>query len=116
MREIIQRLHERPERHRRRITFAVSAGFTALVFVVWASVILPSGIRGTVAKSQSRSEAETPLATLKTSVASVYEATKGLFDEVNEQGQAIDFEAKYQDIKTQVESGEIQLVPEGSSQ
>ena len=113
MRKIIPRLHERPEHHRRRVTFALSAGLTALIFVVWASVILPSGIRSTVAKSEARKEAESPLGTLKTSVASVYEATKGLFSDVNDQGKALNFEEQYQNIKTQVESGEIKLVPEG---
>lgn len=115
MRKIIERLKERPEHHRRRVTFATSAGFTALVFVVWASVILPSGIKSTVAKSETKRDAESPIGTLRTSVASVYEATKDLFNQVDEQSRAVDLEARYEEIKMQVESGEIQLVPSGTN-
>jgi len=113
MRHIVQRLKEKPEHHRRRVTFAVSGAITALIFIVWVTVIFPSGLAsgGVQARETPLRDAESPLETLRSGVASVFKATESLFSDLEKQGQNFNLEAEYEKIREQVESGEIKITP-----
>jgi hypothetical protein len=110
MNNFIERLKERPEHHRRRYTFALSAFFSAFIFIIWASVILPSDVKHVAIEKTSKPEAETPVSVLKSSVASVYDAAKSLFSDT--ETKKIDFETEYEKMKSQVESGQVKIIPE----
>jgi hypothetical protein len=70
MKNIIHRLHEKPEHHRNAVALGVSLIVTLMIFGIWAST-LPSrfSVVGTVAKEtqQKLEEGITPLATVKAS-------------------------------------------------
>lgn len=110
MNNFIERLKERPEHHRRRYTFALSAFFSAFIFIIWVSVILPSDVKHVAMEKTTTPKAETPAAVLKSSVASVYDAAKSLFS--NTEKKKIDLETEYEKIKSQVESGQVKIIPE----
>ncbi|TAL49567.1 hypothetical protein EPN83_00270 [Patescibacteria group bacterium] len=102
--ETIARWRQKPEGARRRIAFGLSAIVTALIFLVWVSVIFP-GSRTQVVTAKPAGE--TPIATLRSGVAQAYEALRGIFSETK----SLDLESEYNRIRSQVESGEIKLVP-----
>jgi predicted metalloprotease len=116
MRKLVEKLKDKPEHHRRRVTFAVSAGLTSLVFVVWVSVILPQGLDSvSVAQdTPSKKQAQTPFGTLSASMAQVYEAAKSLVNDSSVSVENIDLEAEFEKIKAQVESNEIYVFPENT--
>ena len=107
----LEQLRKRPDHHKRRIAFGISAFITSLIFVVWLSVLLPKNASEIVAKEKPSNEV-TPFDSLKTGVAQVYEASKGLFSDTKK---SIDLEVEYNRIKGQVESGQIQIVPENAN-
>lgn len=110
MNDLISRLKEKPEHHRRHYTFGAAAFFTAFIFIIWASVILPGDMRSASVQQQAlKPKGETPVSTLRSGVASVYEATKSLFKSGDVSN--VDFEAEYERVKNQVESGELDITP-----
>ncbi len=110
MNDFISRLKEKPEHHRRHYAFGMAAFFTAFIFVVWASVILPGDMRSVnVAQEATKPKGETPISTLRSGVASVYEATKSLFESGDISN--VDLETEYERVKNQVENGELDITP-----
>ena len=96
MYDYIEKLKNRPESHRRRVAFGVSGTITAIVFIIWASVIFPQTNRAIIAKSNPQSEAsqkeETPIKTLSSGVAQVYNAMKASFGSY--EGDSIDLQSE----------------------
>lgn len=117
MYDYIEKLKSRPESHRRRFAFGVSGTITAIVFIIWASVIFPQTNRAIIAKSnpqmQAKQNEETPIGTLSNGVAQVYQAMKESFG--NTKGESINIQNEYERMKNQVEQGEIEIVPNGNS-
>lgn len=112
MYDLIERLKQKPEHHRRRVAFGVSGGITAIIFILWASVILPNDTRQVaLQKQESKPSGETPIATLRNGVAQVYEAFQALMQSTEDAKESLDFESEYKKIKEQVEKGEIDVVP-----
>ncbi len=112
MYKYIEELRSKPDHHKRRIALGISTIVTGLIFVGWLSVLLPQGANNTLAQNQNEPKGETPLTTLKNSVAQVFEAMRGIGDDAN----SLNLEEEYNRMKEQVESGEIELVPEGEQQ
>lgn len=110
MNNFIERLKERPVHHRRHYTFAISAFLSAFIFIIWASIILPGDVKHVAVEKSSKPKTETPVAVLKSSAASVYDAAKSLFTDA--EVKKINFEAEYKDMKSQVESGQVKIIPE----
>lgn len=110
MNNFIERLKERPVHHRRHYTFALSAFVSVFIFIIWVSVILPGDVKHVAVEKTSKPKAETPVAVLKSSVASVYDAAKSLFSDT--EVKKIDFETEYEKMKSQVESGEVKIIPD----
>jgi len=109
----IEELRKKPDHHKRRIALGVSTLVTGLIFVAWLSVLLPQGTNKTLVENSNEPKGETPLSTLKNGVAQVYEAFKGIG---NDGGDSLNLEEEYNRMKSQVESGEIELVPEDGQQ
>ncbi len=108
----IENLREKPEHHRRRVALGVSGFITMVVFTAWISVLMPSTAGTLVRESEVAQEevrvaqnGETPLSVLRNGFANAYVAIKGLWD--------VDIVGEYQDIRTQVETGNIQALPQG---
>ena len=80
MKNILHRLHEKPEHHKNAVALGVSLIVTLMIFGIWAST-LPSrlSVVGNVAKDtqQKLEEGITPLATVK---ASFDEASQSIQD------------------------------------
>ena len=111
MESYLDRLRNRPDHHKERIAFGLATFFTALVFVVWLSVLFPNGSNDIVAKEKPVEKGETPFTALKNGVAQVYEASKDLFG-TSSGGKTQSLEEQYNKIKGQVESGQIKVVPD----
>jgi hypothetical protein len=108
MQKYIENLRNKPEHHRKRVTLGVSTLVTAVVFVVWLSVLLPHGSNQVVARNEPEApQVGTPVATLKTGVAQVFTAIKSLFSGT----EGLNFQGEYENIKNQVETGQIRLTP-----
>ncbi|OHA89138.1 MAG: hypothetical protein A2653_02925 [Candidatus Zambryskibacteria bacterium RIFCSPHIGHO2_01_FULL_43_25] len=103
----IDRLREKPEHHRRRVAYGISALITIFIFVVWLSVHIPGGSAPVVAQAPTETEesSESPFETLSRGVASVYEAIKGMSGD-EEIGS---FSEEYERIKSQVEGGDLEF-------
>ncbi|MEI7513597.1 MAG: hypothetical protein WCJ74_03190 [bacterium] len=80
MKNILHKLHQKPEHHKKAVALGVSLIITLMIFGIWVST-LPSrlGVVGNVAKEaqQKLEEGITPLATVK---ASFDEAKQSLED------------------------------------
>ena len=113
MDRIIAKLHKKPEHHRRHITFALSASITAIIFMVWVTVVAPNTIKNaTLAQNeQITTSAETPIATVKNSVAATFEGIKNIFQKGNDSLKEVNFSDEYGKVKTQVKQGDIKLIP-----
>jgi len=109
MNNLIERLKEKPEQHRRHYTFGISAFFTAFIFILWASVILPGDVKNVSEKQASKPKGDTPITTLRGGVASVYQGAKSLFEGDGSSGSS--FETQYESMKSQVENGEVRMIP-----
>lgn len=70
---LIKRIHEKPEPARRRIAFGIALAITLIIFLVWLST-LPAKLRNSQHASNPRSEAASPIETLKESVGSLFGA------------------------------------------
>jgi len=119
MDDLITHLQTKPEHHRRRIALGVSTGITAIIFVLWVSVMTPRSSQ-VVAKSSvtpaAQSQGETPLATLKTSAAQAFQGIKEILGNGADGVTNVDLNSEYNRIKGQVENGDIKLTPEKPSQ
>lgn len=116
MERFIHRLKQRPEHHRRHITFAVSSGVTALIFILWVTVVVPQTIKSETLvvvpeKSSPVSSANTPLGTIRTSAAATWEGLRNIFSNGSDAMETVNVENEYQKLKSQVQNGDIQLVP-----
>lgn len=119
MDEFISKLQKKPEHHRRHITFATSAGITALVFMLWVTVVAPRSIQNEVvaeAPTKSRTDVESPIGTIKQSTAAVYDGIKKIFIKSNDSISNINIDTEYGKVKTQVQNGDIKLMPSPSAQ
>lgn len=112
MYDLIERLKQKPEHHRRRVAFGVSGGITAIIFILWASIIFPHDTKQiALQKQEVKPTTETPIATLRNGVAQVYEAFQALMQSTEDTKEKVDFETEYKKIKDQVEKGEIDVMP-----
>ncbi len=87
MTNLIKRLHEKPDHHRKAVALGVSFIITLMIFGIWASTLPEkiSGVSGVAKETQKQLEdGITPLATVK---ASFDEAAKSLGDLKNVIGQ-----------------------------
>jgi hypothetical protein len=75
----IEKLREKPEAHRRRIAFVVSASIAGIIFVVWLSVV---GVRFN-SQENIISEKEGPslVAGVKEGFSEVFESGREQFDD-----------------------------------
>jgi hypothetical protein len=120
MYQYIEQLRNKPDHHKRRVALLASGAITGLIFFAWLSVILPSNTSQIVAdssQSQGVSEADnnTPIETLKRSTAQVFDAIKVLFQKTATSASNVNLEDNYTKMKTQVETGQIKLVPSPDS-
>ena len=118
MDEFIAKLQKKPEHHRRHITFATSAGITALVFMLWVTVVAPRSIKNEVLAEAPKSQVdvESPIGTIKQSTAAVYDGIKKMFMKSNDSISNINIDAEYGKVKSQVQNGDIKLMPAPNNQ
>ncbi len=115
MNNFIEHLKGKPEHHRRKYAFGLSAGLTAFIFMIWVSVIVPSDVKlaqQSESFEEKKLETQTPLKTFQSGMATVYEGVKNIFS--GESSRDIDFEKEYERIKSEVEQGNIEALPRTS--
>jgi hypothetical protein len=117
MMDYIEQLKQRPISYRKRFTLGVSTGVTMAVFVVWASVIIPSErsviIADSTPKAKVENNVETPINVIANGVADAYEAMKVGLQKLS--GDSNDLQTEYNRMKGQVQGGEIQVIPYGGN-
>lgn len=110
--DLIEHLRNKPEQYRKRFSLAIAFFATAVIFSVWASVLFPAGQSRIIANAQPKQEsqkADSPIATIRKSTAQAFSAIK---DILNDGEKAIDFQAEYERVRDQVDSGQIKLGPQ----
>jgi hypothetical protein len=116
MYEFIEKLKKKPESYRRRFALGVSGGITAMLFVVWASVIFPTtnrAILATNSDSEEEQKEQTPITTLSSGVAQAYAALKASLSKVSTD--SVNVQEEYNKMKGQVENGEFDILPQGNN-
>jgi hypothetical protein len=112
MQKYIESLKDRPDHHKRRIAFTASATITAIIFILWVTVIFPSNTRTLALQSEKQAPVgESPINTLQKGVAQAYEGIKSIWSSGNDSIQSANLEEQYKRIKGQVENGDIKLAP-----
>lgn len=111
MEDLVERMKARPRHERERYAFGISAGLTALMFLVWAVSAVPQSSTIIAAAETPQQEAvsgPSPLSVLREGVSQVAAAAQALFAEST--NVSIDLDAEYERIKSEVESGSINIV------
>lgn len=114
MYQYIAELRKKPDHHKKRVALITAFAVTAVMFVGWASVLLPSSTSTIIADSQASQAADTssvgstPFETIKDSAAAVILSIKSLFEK---KADNFNFQDEYTKMKDQVQSGDIQLAP-----
>jgi len=110
----LDHIKSRPSHHRRNYALGFSAVITAAIFLVWLSVIVPKNVSTVIAESEAtqRINSETPITTLQRGVSQAFEGMSGLLKGVTEK--SVDLQGEYDKMKTQVQTGQIQVVPENN--
>jgi hypothetical protein len=112
MEDLVERMKARPRHERERYAFGISAGLTALMFLVWAVSAVPRSstmIAVAEAPRQEAASGPSPLSVLKEGVSQVAAAAQALFAE-SAADVSIDLDAEYERIKAEVESGSIDII------
>jgi hypothetical protein len=81
MKNILHKLHEKPEHHRKAIALGTSIAITLMIFGIWASTLPEkfSGVTGVAKETQKQLEdGITPLATVKASFGEAINSVKEL--------------------------------------
>lgn len=114
MDEYINHLKTKPEHHRRRIALAASTAITAIVFVLWASVMVPQNTQIVAQANDTKavSKGESPIATLKTSAAQAFEGMRQVWNTNTSSVTKVNLDDEYSNIKSQVENGDIKMTPD----
>jgi hypothetical protein len=110
MENLVERMKARPRHERERYAFGISAGLTALMFLVWAVSAVPrsSTMMATAEAPQQEVSGPSPLSVLKDGVSQVAAAAQALLSQSTDV--SIDLDAEYERIKAEVESGSINIV------
>lgn len=107
----LEQLKKRSDKHKERFALSVSGGITAIIFVLWASVIVPQNI-GTLAQETKETEQkDTPVSVLSSGVAQVYNAVLEVWDKGKGDVKTIDIQSEYLKMKQEVEEGTIVIPP-----
>lgn len=116
MHQYIESLRRKPDHHKQKVAMLGAGAITGLIFIGWLSVILPSNTSQIVASSKesrvTTEDSNTPIDSIKKNTAQVFTSIKELLSESKNQ---VNLEQSYTKMKTQVEEGDIKIVPEGSS-
>lgn len=110
--DFIEHLRTKPEKYRKRFSLAVAFFATAVIFSVWVSVLFPAGQSRIVASAQPRQEsqnADSPVDVIRKSTAQAFSAIKGI---LSDSEKLVDFQAEYERVRDQVDSGQIKLGPQ----
>ena len=114
MHQYIEQLRKKSYHHKRRVALGASGAITALIFMAWLSVILPSNTAQIVARSGNAEQSSvdeqgnTPIEALKNSTAQAYSAVRDMFVK---SASSINLQEDYTKMRSQVETGQIKIVP-----
>ena len=96
MRQYLATLHTQPPHHKKRFALLTSAGFTLVIFLIWALVNF-GGTTPEVVNGQARSNKEvSPLSSLLGGVMASVRSLSSNFDELKQGLEVVNFEAQNQ--------------------
>ena len=95
MRKYLAELHKKPDHQKRHFALLVSGTITLFIFGVWSMITF--GINtGVMAEAENE---VSPFQSVRSSLASSLEAVKSNFGELNSGLRAVDFEARYREMR-----------------
>lgn len=95
MRKYLAELHKKPDHHKRQFALLASGTITLFIFGIWS--IATFGINTKII-AEAENEVS-PFQSLRMNVAASLEALRGNFGELKSGLKAVDFEAKYQEMR-----------------
>jgi hypothetical protein len=107
IRDYIEHLKGKPERQRRQVALAASAGIASLVFLGWATMLVTSG---TLALGTTR-EAEPAFTSAKGANSSIAGAAAALSSAFSGEGELKAVESNVSSTMDQQDTGEATVIP-----
>ena len=105
MKRYLSTLHRQPDEHKRRFALFVSSVVTLFIFSIWSLVIFGTSPGGILAENETNQVAETtsgdisPFQSMRSGLASSFQALKNSFGELKSGIESVNLETKYQDLR-----------------
>lgn len=96
MHRYLANLHKKSDRHKKHFAFLVSGTVTLLILGVWS--LATFGVNGGV-MAETKNDEVSPFQSWRASLASGFESLRGDFGALESSLKAVDFEAKYREMK-----------------